>query len=115
MLLSANDLRQTGKNLFPVISGCKDTLPGSGYLSQRIGEQLIAYPGSKFLEFLKMSISTLKLSKIGFFFDNFVKFSVSEIEKVSSKFQINTILFDHLGSILLVTIRARSFTLKLIP
>ena len=114
MLLSANDLRQTGKNQFPVISGCKDTLPGSGYLSQRIGEQLNALPCSKFLEFLKMSISTLKLSKIGFF-DNFVKFSVSEIEEVSSKFQINTILFDHLGSILLVTIRARSFTLKLIP
>ena len=34
MLLSANDLRQTGENQFPVISGCKDTLPGSDYLSR---------------------------------------------------------------------------------
>ena len=89
MLLSANDLRQTGKNQFPVISGCKDTLPGSGYLSGRIGSKVFtkispkfSYPtfsvpkiSENFLIF-KMSISTFNWVKFGIFKKNCKKNSL---------------------------------------
>ena len=63
VLLSANDLRQTGKNQFPVISGCKDTLPWSGYLSRRISSKVFTkispkFYSPKFCLIFKMSIST---------------------------------------------------------